>query len=232
MFERLLTQLRRQFSMHPLDRQLFPALKEEVLFRLYRPDDRAACMELYRRLEPNRFPTNGIALFEKYLNEESKTFIIAELHGKVVGCGGISLAGPQVAILCFGFVAPELQGKRIGATLTLLRLAQLPSSAKGYYVFIFSVEKSMPIYKRFGFVEAGHWKTEIEPDVLLPVGMLGVPDFVLNRVKRVLQKRGIKVVEPITVSCSKDIVCRVEPDSSGLLQFKWKKKIDPKNGAK
>jgi hypothetical protein len=206
----------------PLDEHLYPPLKLNVRFRPYEKRDFEACREIYRKNETGRFPLGYSSVFTKYLEEEPKTLIIAEFSSRVVGFGGINLMGPNVASLCYGIVDPEFQRQRIGATLVLLRIAQLTSDRDGIYVLIFAVDASMPIYNQFGFLQTGRWKTEDGKDH--PLGVLHVSQSTLQRVKSALKRRSIEVQGSLIVCSSGETICEVQHDAHGTrLQFRPRK---------
>jgi GrpB-like predicted nucleotidyltransferase (UPF0157 family)/predicted N-acetyltransferase YhbS len=163
----------------------------KVVFRAYEPRDFESCLAIYHKNEPGRFPAGHVTKFIEYLKKESRSLIVAEFGSKVVGYGGITLLSPNIAVLCYGIVAPEFQGQRIGSALTLLRIAQLSTNPDGVFFLIFAVDASMPIYERFGFVEKARWKSEDGKDH--PLGLLHVEPSALDRVKSTLERRGLNI---------------------------------------
>jgi GrpB-like predicted nucleotidyltransferase (UPF0157 family)/predicted N-acetyltransferase YhbS len=178
-----------------LEAQLYPPLKMNVVFRIYEPRDFEPCLAIYRKCNPNRFPegqaTKFIAKFTQYLERDRKTFIVVEYDSKVIGHGGIELLAPNIAVLCYGCVDPEFQGQRIGSALVLLRTAQLPANPHGVFFLIFAVDASMPVYRRFGFLDTGRWKTKEGTDH--PTGLLHLPTDALIRVKSALIRRRLRI---------------------------------------
>jgi len=212
------------FARTSLEAQLYPPLKAAIRFRPYEPRDYDSCLAIYRKNEPGRFPENHGQKFEQFLKKENKTLIIAECDSRVVGYGGISLAAPNVAILCYGIVDPEFQGRRIGATLTLLRIAQLAPAPPGIFVFIFAVDASMPAYRRFGFIEKTRWTAEDGKHY--PAALLSVPLSSLQRVKSTLNRRQVRVQGNLHLQTSDTISCIVEPDTAGLIHFRFQARKD------
>jgi predicted N-acetyltransferase YhbS len=205
--------LLRLHSQTSLEAHLYPLLKLNVLFRPYEKRDFDACLDIYLKNEPGRFPEGYSSEFTRYLEEDQKSLIIAELNSRVVGYGGINLMGPNVASLCYGIIDPEFQGQRIGATLVLLRIAQLTADRDGVYVLIFAVDASIPIYNQFGFSERGKWKTEDGKDH--PLGVLHVSQSSLERIKSVLKRRRVEVRGKLIVRISGKSVCEVQHGAYG-----------------
>lgn len=174
----------------PLEAQLFPRMKTDVMFRSYSPADLDVCRDIYQRNESAHFPRGELPGFESYLQSEA-TVIVAECNGHVVGVGGIRLVDVHVALLGYGIIAPEYQGRRIGTTLALLRIAQLAPLNRGCLVMMSALQSSLPFYRRFGFGEFSQWKDQDELDH--PVAVVHVPAYSARWIRMVLHRRGIRV---------------------------------------
>ncbi len=221
-----LTALQRYvFARTLLEAKLYPPLTREVLFRVYRPDDFGACLTIYRKNEPGRFPESQRSKFEEYLANEEKTLIVAECDSMVVGYGGINLLGQSAATLCYGILEPEFQKQRIGSTLTLLRIALLPTRRCGAFVLIFAVDASMRIYQRFGFVEKGLWKAEDGKDY--PIGFLHVPVDSLGRVKSTLAKRRLRIQGEVVLRSTENLSCEVKEGPPGHFRIQVQPRVEP-----
>jgi hypothetical protein len=133
----------------------------------------------------------------------------------VVGCGAVHLLGSEVALLFYGLIAPEHQRKRIGATLILLRLAQLPASPAGYFVFILAVEASVSTYRRFGFIESGKWTDDDGKQH--PAALLRISSATLAKIKSTLIRHCIQLDGTLSLQPSSQRVCMVERTPKGIL---------------
>ena len=196
-----------------LETNLFPPLSAPVVFRPYRDNDYDACMAIYRKNEPGRFPPGHISTFEQFLRRDAKTCIITEVDSKVAACGGLLLEAPDLAILCYGLVDPAFQGFRIGSTLTLLRIALVPVQPADTFFLIYAVDQSMPFYRRFGFIERGRWNLD---DKDYPIGLLRVSYREMERVKNVLEQRNIRVDGQLALHPSHDIIGEVVYGPNGF----------------
>jgi [ribosomal protein S18]-alanine N-acetyltransferase len=225
--ESMLAQLQRFFTAKtPLEGQLYPPLKLPVRFRPYEPKDFESCLQIYCKNAIRRFPDGHEKTFEAFLINEKKTFIIAELDSKVIGYGGLTLTSADTSVLCYGIVDPEFQNRRIGATLVLLRIAQLPPHPRRIFTIILAVDASMPIYNRFGFVERAKWKTE--DGKLHPMGLLCIPQPVHQKIKSTLDKRGIQIKGPLTLYKSDTNICEVEENATTGTRLHFRPLTDDK----
>jgi len=207
-----------------LETNLFPPLALPIVFRPYRNEDYDVCLAIYRKNEPVRFPPGHVATFERFLKDEKKTCIVAELDSTVVAFGGLTLYAPDLAVLYYGLVSPEFQGLRIGSTLTLLRIAQMGPHPADTFILIFAVEPSMPFYRRFGFALAGTWKAENGKDY--PIGLLRVTYHEMQRLKVALEQRGIRVRGDLVLHPSSDMTGEVVYGPNGP-QFMFQRRDAP-----
>lgn len=155
-FRAILDTLLRWTASAEAECRAFRTFPDDVKYRLYSETDEADCISIYRELEAE-FPPEGIQPFLECLRCPDNSFIVAERAGRVVGLGGVSLTGRNVATLYYGLVAPGHQGLGIGTALTLLRLCSLPPGDLPPTVFIWTLENSQTFYHRFGFTTHTEW---------------------------------------------------------------------------
>jgi len=215
------------FARNELEAQLYPALEQAVRFRAYQPADHDACVEIYRRNEAGRFPEGSIKEFKSYLQTENKSLIVAEVDARPVGYGGISLQGPDCTCLCYGIVHPDFQGKRIGTTLTILRIAQIATQPKGNYFVIYAVDASAPFYSRLGFHFTMQWKAEDQK--IYPAGILAVPAASHKKIKSTLEQRGVRIHGEFAPPSQGGLSCKVARHPGGFyyLEYTGKKGVSP-----
>jgi predicted N-acetyltransferase YhbS len=213
----MLTWLQRKTARNRLEAQLFPRLKLNASFRAYEERDRDACLEVYRKNAPGRFPEEDSQGFEEYLAEDAKALIVAEVDSRVVGLGGLTLEGHNVATLCYGIVDPAWQRKRLGATLTLLRITLLPPAQDGFWIFIHTLNPSLPIYEKFGFIECGKWQSRDELDH--PSAVLHIPPCSHQRIKTALANRGAAIQNSPAPPQNPKAAYWVEKDAEGRYSF-------------
>lgn len=166
----------------------FRKFPDDVKYRLYAEADEADCISIYRALE-TEFPAEGIQPFLDCLRCPENNFIVAERAGRVIGLGGISLTGRNVATLYYGLVAPGHQGLGIGTALTLLRLCSLPPGEIPPTVFIWTLEKSQAFYHRFGFTTHTEWQDS--NGGRHPGAHLDLAGFRPSFVRKVLRRRNV-----------------------------------------
>ncbi|MFT4590592.1 MAG: hypothetical protein ACI8QF_004724 [Limisphaerales bacterium] len=213
----MLTWLQRKTARNALESQLFPRLKLNAAFRAYEDKDRDACLEIYHKNAPGRFPNDDGQSFEEYLTKDDKALIVAEVDSGLVGFGGLTLEGHNVATLCYGIVDPQWQRQRLGAALTLLRIALLPPAEDGFWLFIHTLDPSLPIYERFGFIECGKWQSANEVDH--PSAVLHIPTSSSERIKATLAQRGLAIQNAPTPPRNPKVTYWVEKDAEGNYSF-------------
>jgi ribosomal protein S18 acetylase RimI-like enzyme len=155
----------RRFT-HPLG-QIDPYLAKSRVrpakIRVWNPADFDACMELYRLNEPGRFPLGGLPSFEAALKDGLMLYLVLEMEGRLVGCGGVGIyryGAVEQASLYFGLIHPQWQRRGLGSTLMLARLAMLPPHA--WQVAMTVVPSSRSFYEYYGFLF--HSRVKIEPE--------------------------------------------------------------------
>ena len=191
MFSRLFHYIKGPSPLHPsvVANRLSP-----LTFRQFEPRDLDRCLELYALNEPDRFPEGVAKRYEEALTGGHSYFLVAEANGQIIASGGLSYSiRKDIAVLCFGLVHPAYQGKGIGTSLLLARLALLKPKLPAYHVFIFAVERSFGFYRRFGFQDFQAWK---DPHGKAhPSGHLLVTDWDIGRIRVLLKKNKITVPE-------------------------------------
>lgn len=213
----MLTWLQRKTARNQLETQLFPRLTLEASFRAYEEKDRDACLDIYHKNAPGRFPDDDGRHFEEYLDLPHKALIVAEVDSRVAGFGGLTLEGPNVATLCYGIIDPAWQRQRLGATLTLLRITLLPPAEDGFWLFIHTLEPALPVYRKFGFIECGKWQSKEEADH--PSAVLHIPWYSRDRIKATLAKRGIAIQNAPKPPQNPKVSYWVEKDAQGSYSF-------------
>lgn len=129
-------------------------LPKEYEVRLLSPEDTQACLEIYQMNAPGRFPAEVVQEFEEVLKRDDGAMLVIEDHGRVVACGGLSLAGSK-GTLFYGLIHSEFQKKGVGRLLLLSRLARIHGPE--VIVNICAVDDSIGYYERFGFTRYALW---------------------------------------------------------------------------
>lgn len=187
----------------------------DVRFRIYKPSDEDACLEIYRSLEDG-FPPNGTDDFLGSLRNPDNAFVVAVREGTVVGMGGISLNGEGTATLIYGLVSPAHQGSGIGTALALLRLCSLPSD--DFSVIIYTLEKPKSFYRRLDFRVAFEW--DDEHGQKHPAAMLDLAGFRRDFVLDILRTRGVMLEGPLVPRLSSGTLIDRFRMNDGSYQFK------------
>jgi GNAT superfamily N-acetyltransferase len=93
--------------------------------RLYRPEDRDACLALFDGNVPGSFLAEERSEFAAFIDALPGPYLVAEEgSGRVVACGGLAPREPSAAVLCWGMVDAGRQREGIGRVLLRVRLSQ------------------------------------------------------------------------------------------------------------
>lgn len=161
-----------------------------VQLRPYAPDDFAACRTIHDLNAPNRFPEDSKIHHEKYLRQVPQTNLVAEIDGKVIGCGGYELQHPDYATFVFGLVHPDYQNLGIGRLLFFGRIAQLPLLEGDTMIAINTVKAALPYFKKFGFVaQPITWKDASGTEH--PFAMSAINATLIRRARDYLKRVGV-----------------------------------------
>lgn len=119
-------------------------------FREYTPEDLDACLNIYRSNQ--EFLAEPLETFADFLEQGTSWFLVGELDGKVVTCGGLEILGDtNSATLLFNLVEHQHQRRGIGSLLTLTELTLAPEDQPTALVVVESPVSVEPFYHRFGF---------------------------------------------------------------------------------
>lgn len=168
---------------------VMPRLKG-VSLRQYTDDDFEVCRSLCELNAPGRLPKNTVYDQVSFLRHPSRTNLIAELHGQVIGCGGYLLLHPDFACLAYGLVHPDYQQLGVGRLLLFARIAQLPEVEGDTFLLINTVEKACRYYEQFGFIrQAEPWKDGAGGEH--PRAVTAINTHIIHTARRYLQALGI-----------------------------------------
>lgn len=153
--------------------------RSEVTVRPARTSDVAAVRRLIDTYADDRRLLSKATVV---LYEDVQEFVVAELHGAVVGCGAVHVMWADLAEVRTVAVDPDQHGQGIGSAL-LLRLLDQARAVGVSRVFCLTFETGF--FARFGFAELD--EVDIDPTVaaeLLLSPDEGVAEFLdLARVK-------------------------------------------------
>ena len=89
----------------------------------YSPVDREACLAIFDSNCPEFMHPDERSEFEDWLSNLDGTYLVLEVDGEIVGCGGFAVeAEEQRLTLTWGLVHGDHHGRHLGALLLLERL--------------------------------------------------------------------------------------------------------------
>lgn len=213
---KLVTWLRRSFARTDWDRELDPPLFLPVKFRPYEKRDYPALMDIFRIVSPGRFPEGEDTRFGTFLDETENGILVGELGGKAISCAGLVQMGPGIFNFCYSLIHPSYHGKRIGSTMTLLRVVAAGAASKPgtlHYALIFALPDSLSFYRRFGFKDYGTWTTPDGQE--FPAAVSSFYTETAKNIYDIYRWRNLRVKEGFKPAISKNAVVRLAKDSLG-----------------
>jgi N-acetylglutamate synthase-like GNAT family acetyltransferase len=138
----------------PLDKmhtQSLSKLPDDLLIREYRAEDLKACEEIYTSNIEDFLPP-ALNLLLDYLEGPFSYYLVAEINGEIVSCGGLDLmAEANQAAFNFGMVRRDWHGRGLGSLLTLTRLGLIEAEHDPAYLGLETTLRTESFYQRFGF---------------------------------------------------------------------------------
>jgi GNAT superfamily N-acetyltransferase len=120
--------------------------------RDYAPSDRGACVAVFDSNVPLYFSAEERSGFAAFLADLPCRYLVAELDGAIVGCGGFYVEREgRLGGLAWGMVARARHGRGIGARLLQTRLDCLSREPSIDGVRINTSQHTAAFFERFGF---------------------------------------------------------------------------------
>ena len=116
-------------------------------------DDIDACVAVCTANHPKDLLLHEIDQHRDFLTKKPYApapYYVIEVAGKVVACGGVAIEG-DAAHLCWGLVHPDWHGRGLGTKLVEHRLDWARSQPALKVVELYTSQKRVGFYERFGF---------------------------------------------------------------------------------
>ncbi|WP_038159008.1 GNAT family N-acetyltransferase [Verrucomicrobium sp. BvORR106] len=122
-----------------------------LVVREYTPDDKEACLDIYRSNE-DLLPPDLIEAYADWLDIGTSYMLVIEQGGEVLACGGLEIDGSKNSnqINC-GLVRRSHHRKGLGTLLNLTRLALVPQDHDPAFVGMETSVSNEPFFNKFGF---------------------------------------------------------------------------------
>lgn len=125
---------------------------EPVVVRAYQASDFEACLAAFLTNVPTYFAESEVAEFTHFLASHDVPYLVAEVEGRIVGCGGWAVDSPGAGRLCWGLVHRDCHRLSIGSVLLVARIEALFADEDIAEVGIDTSQLSAGFFERFGFV--------------------------------------------------------------------------------
>lgn len=137
------------------------------MIRPYLKKDKNALIELLNLNIPQFFDESEVSDFIEYLEKHIESYFIAEIEGKIIGCGGINYKNQQKkAIISWDIIHPDFQGKGIGKKLLLYRINEIKKNKLIETIIVRTSQHADKFYEKCGFklekVEKDYWAKDFD----------------------------------------------------------------------
>ena len=146
--------------------------------RNYTDVDYEVCISIFKSNVPTYFAESEEADYRNFLWSSDEVYLVAELNGQIVGCGGYYVTNEDEGRLSWGMVHQDYNRQSIGSTLLLARINALFADDRVTVVGIDTSEYSATFFQRFGFVQVDEAKDGLAPGLHLICMRLSHDDWV------------------------------------------------------
>lgn len=170
-------------------RHMYPPPIAGLSIRLFKQDDKAKVIDLYKRNAFDRFPDGHQTKFCDFLGSLPESFFVTELKDRgIVACGGVVASGDRFHSIYYLLVDPDFQNRGIGSNLAIALIAFATTDNETNFSIIYAVDKSIAFWERFAFSRFAKW--EGADGKLYPICVVAYSQDIIRPVKKVLGKRG------------------------------------------
>ena len=124
----------------------------KVTFRSYEPKDRGGCKAVFDSNVPLFFAESERQEFLDFIDETKNPYRVLESDGQIIGCGGYGFRDRgDTADLCWGMIASDLQGRRLGEFLMTARLIEILSEHEIEAFRVATSQHTESFFEKYGF---------------------------------------------------------------------------------
>ncbi len=125
----------------------------DTLIRFYHPNDQTELLQLLTLNTPKYFSPEERDDLVDYLNHHIEQYFVLELHGKIVGAGGINFSEDRrIGKISWDLFHPAYQGKGLGSQLTRFRIELLQNLEHIETISVRTSQVAYLFYQKMGFV--------------------------------------------------------------------------------
>lgn len=125
----------------------------QPIYRLYTPQDRDQCLAALDANTPDYFAPQERADYEKFLDDISGEYLVVEVAGRVVGCGGyVIVEDADYAHTSWGMVHPDYKGYGLGKGLLDARLQALRGVPRVKRVRVITSPATESFFRHYDFI--------------------------------------------------------------------------------
>jgi predicted GNAT family N-acyltransferase len=135
--------------------------------RDYNAADLESVVAVFRSNIPKYFGPGEEQGLRDFLANENYTedYVVGELDGEIVGCGGIGLNEDETVSLCWGMVRKDHLGTGLGKQLTEFRIRKATEKFPGRPLVTSTSQHTEGFYKKVGFQTLEHTPNGFGPGI-------------------------------------------------------------------
>jgi [ribosomal protein S18]-alanine N-acetyltransferase len=154
-----------------------------IIIRLYKLEDKQACLEVFKSNCPKYFDPSELELFDKWLDhqvsegvgyqsptysnsEKDVYYVVEHLTSGIIGCGGFYIDKDQKeARLAWGMIHVDFHGQGLGKAIYLHRKNVIAQDWPNHKMTLGTSQHTFPFYQKMGMKVIQSIKSGYGPDL-------------------------------------------------------------------
>ncbi len=134
-------------------------MKDKVLIREYRSQDKGLILNLFRLNVPKYFSPDEEKDLINFLDREIEYYFVMEFENRIIGSGGFNFSGDEAnGKISWDILDPDFQGRSLGSLLLKYRIEKLKGFKSLKIISVRTSQLVYPFYEKSGFKLVGQVK--------------------------------------------------------------------------
>ena len=124
----------------------------KATFRSYSPNNRNGCRTVFDGISPTFFAASEREEFLEFIDDTSNAYWVLGDGRQIIGCGGYGFRDRgDTADLCWGIIASDQHGKRLGEYLMTARLIEVLNNHEIQTFRVATSQHTEAFFEKYGF---------------------------------------------------------------------------------